>query len=438
MRILLLNPPGSRPFLRDYYCSTVSKSGYLWHPIDLLIQSGFLARHGELHLIDAIADRLTEKRALAQAARVRPDAAFALIGAQSLDEDLGFLRRLSESLPCLRLAVSGEPVLRDPRELLARAPFLRAVVQDFATPELGRWIASGAAISRQVVLGKRRASEGRTSRLSYPVPEHSLFVSGRYRMPLVGRRTYASVISDFGCPFQCTYCNSGKEAIGFAKRPLADLFEEIREIRRLGIRHLFIRNMNFTTPRSRSLEICEWLARKGDMTFNCYSRPDTLDSELCAWMARAGCLLVHVGVEAFDEAILSAHKRPMRHEQIRDAFDLLRAQGIQSGAHFVLGLPGQTAQSIEETIRFAVDLDPDYASFNPLQERAGAALGRAAERSAISPGDLARLARSANLRFYGRPRFWARTARQARNVEDLFSLACSASALLRSTFRAEK
>ena len=65
MRVLLLNPPGRQRYLRDYYCSTVSKAGYYWHPIDLLMQSAFLRDKAEVHVLDAVAHRLSPARALA-------------------------------------------------------------------------------------------------------------------------------------------------------------------------------------------------------------------------------------------------------------------------------------------------------------------------------------------------------------------------------------
>ncbi len=172
MRILLLNPPGRRLFLRDYYCSTVSKSGYLWHPIDLLVQSGYLARVGDVDFIDGIAEKLSVEAALQRVKQIGPDVVFSLVGAQSADADLAFLRTVSSQLPDVRLAISGEPLLEEPEALLAKAPWVAVGVRNFTTPKLAEWVAQGAPREPQRVLGERFALQGKGVRLDYPVPVH--------------------------------------------------------------------------------------------------------------------------------------------------------------------------------------------------------------------------------------------------------------------------
>jgi len=435
MRILLLNPPGKHLFLRDYYCSTVSKSGYLWHPIDLLIQSGYLERQGDLYALDAIANRLTVKKALEQIQQIRPDVVFSLVGTQSQVDDLKFLRAVTASLPGVRIAVSGEPLLDAPQALLADAPWVTVAVQNFTTPELEQWVKEGAPGTPQLVLGTRLEGHQTDVTFSYPSPNHGLFRSRRYRIPLIDGREYASVISSFGCPFRCTYCNSGKDAIGFATRPLNHLFDEILTIQKMGVNHLFFRDMNFTTPKHRCVEICQWLEKTDNLTFNCYSRPDTLSPTLCNQLKRAGCLLVHMGVETFSEPLLKSQQRPMNPDRIQEAFILLRRYGIKRGAHFVLGLPGQTLESVKETIGRAQDLDPDYVSFNVFQRRSGARRVGQENPSALSNQELFRLCRLANRRFYLRPQYVLGTLQQVRSLGALWDLVLNASSLMKSNLQ---
>lgn len=425
MRVLLLNPPGRRQYLRDYYCSTVSKAGYLWHPVDLLVQSGFLGQREELFFLDAIAERLSFRQALERIGRIRPEVIFSLVGAQSLREDMRFLSVAAERYQS-RIAVSGEPVLENPAGLLEAEPWLSAVVQNFATGELENWIEDGAPRQPQVLLGS-----GTIRTFSYPLPRHSMFRSCRYRVPFDGGRTFASVLSTYGCSYRCSYCNSGKNSIGFALRPLDEFFEEVEAIERLGdVRHLFFRDMTFTAPRRRAEEICSGLLRRGHrFTWNCYGRPDNLDAELCGLMARAGCRLVQMGVETFDRKVLHSQGRDMSFERIAEAFRLVRQNGMLSGAHFLMGLPGETRESVQASLEKVVALNPDYVSFNILQRRYGSSLSEVESLPDAELQRLDRLRRSAYRRYYLRPGYLWNLMSYAKSHQDLWFLARSAATL---------
>lgn len=425
MRVLLLNPPGRRQYLRDYYCSTVSKAGYLWHPVDLLIQSGFLGRRAELFFLDAIAERLSFRRALERIDRIRPEAIFSLVGAQSLREDLKFLSAAAGRFQS-RIAVSGEPVLEDPERLLEAAPWLSAVVRNLATGDLEDWIKDGAPHGQQLLLGSPVPAG-----FSYPLPRHEMFLSPRYRIPFDGGRTFASVLSTYGCTYQCRYCNSGKNSAGFALRPLDELFEELGALERMGnVRHLFFRDMTFTAPRKRAEEVCAGMLSRGHrFTWNCYARPDNLDAGLCDLMARAGCRLVQMGVETLDRKVLRSQGRDMSSERIAGAFRLVRQSGMLSGAHFLLGLPGQTRESMQASLERAIELDPDYVSFNILQRRYGSSLSGDESLPGAELRSLERLRRRAYRRYYLRPGYLRNLVSTVRSHRDLWSLARSAAAL---------
>jgi anaerobic magnesium-protoporphyrin IX monomethyl ester cyclase len=434
LRILLLNPPGKQQFLRDYYCSTVSKAGYLWHPIDLLIQSGFLQRVGELFFLDAIAERLSIPRALKKIDGIHPEVVLSLVGAQSLKEDMDFLSKVAGRCQS-RIAVSGEPVLEEPEKLLELAPWLSAIVRDFATDELASWVKEGAPRRPQIMLG---GASNRT--LSYPLPRHTMFLSPRYRVPFDGGKMYASVLSAFGCPYQCRYCNSGKNSICYTRRELDELFEELAAIERLEkVHHLFFRDMTFTAHRQRVAGICEGLLRCGyRFTWNCYARPDNLDPELCRLMARAGCRLVQMGVETFDPEVLRSQGRSMPIDRIQKAFRMVRQSGMFSGAHFLLGLPGDTQESLQATIEKAIAISPDYVSFNILQRRYGCAVGEDQYPSNHEVQVFDRLRRSAYRRFYLRIGYLWNLLTGVRSGRDLRSLARCAVVLAWRSIAGEK
>ena len=119
-RVALLNPPGRERYIRDYYCSKVSKTGYLYHPTDLLTASGVLDAAAELTVIDAIAEGMSTAATLVRLESFAPDVVLMLSGAVSFHEDREFAQGLKIRLSC-RILVSGDLFMEDGGALLAEA-----------------------------------------------------------------------------------------------------------------------------------------------------------------------------------------------------------------------------------------------------------------------------------------------------------------------------
>lgn len=437
MRVLLLNPPGRRRYLRDYYCSTVSKAGYYWHPMDLVVQSGYLAPHADLKVLDAIADSSSPAASLTAVRRFAPDLIVSLVGAQSLNEDLAFLREACAGAGAgakriHRVALSGEPVRGGEEGALQAALPHAFLLRDFTSDALVRWIAQDMP---SPLRGEEKAPR-RQGTLRLPRPRHDLFLSDRYHVPFDGGRRFASVLTAYGCPHRCAYCNSGASSLGYAVRDLDEVAEELDYLAWIGdVAHIFFRDMDFTANRRRAVRICEILQHRGaPFTWNCYGRPDEVDDALCESMARAGCCLIQLGVETFDEPTLARLARPMAGKQIERAFRLVRRHGMRSGAHVVLGLEGTRWSDTHRTWRRIVDLDPDYVSFNLLQSRRGAPLATGAPASQAAQSRQADLLtwarRFATWGFYLRPRYLLRQVCQIRSTAEARSLVRSGVDLL--------
>ena len=118
-KILLLNPPGKKSYLRDYYCPNVAKARYVWPPGDLLLQSGILSQVHFLKVIDAIASGLSPQKTLGEIERFQPDLIFFLTSSLSWEEDRDFLRQLKTGFhPVLigsgdMLQFQGEKIFRE-------------------------------------------------------------------------------------------------------------------------------------------------------------------------------------------------------------------------------------------------------------------------------------------------------------------------------------
>ncbi|HLD05362.1 MAG TPA: radical SAM protein [Candidatus Nanoarchaeia archaeon] len=374
-RLLLLNPPGTKKYFRDYYCTCVSKAKYYYHPLDLVYLSGRLDPHYTLSVIDAVAEELTPEQTLQKINTLHPDIVFFLVSSPSYEEDVPFLTRLRETLPQAKLIGSGD-VYREIREkAFALHPFLDATLLDFSTDDLLTYLkqAKGQAIENvlykttngKIIAGAEKHGYGTTD---IPVPRWDLFPLKRYIFPFSRRGHYATILTDFGCPFTCTFCPMS--TIGFKLRSIDTVVKEVKLLNKLGIHEFFIRDQTFGVNKPRTYQLLEKL-KKLDMSWTCFSRVDTVDEKLLQTMKEAGCHTVMFGVETSNEELLKTYKKNIRTRQMIDAFDLCKKIGLRTVGTFIIGLPGETRESIRNTIQFSTQINLDYASFNIATPRFG-------------------------------------------------------------------
>jgi len=414
-RVLLLNPPGKKPYLRDYYCSSVSKSGYYWHPIDLVVLSGLLSLPGQefsLHVLDAIAEGLTLEAAFERAFRREPETVVFLTSAASWPEDRQFLQRLAGATGA-RMIGCGEIFLGVSGPLFAENPWLEAGILDFSDPGIPGYLESflpcKAILTREQGIRKpgvgmpsetdrtrkplarlRAADPGRGPGTAAPcepktrrraaatfscgIPRHELFPLDRYSYPWNCYHPFVSVLTAYGCPFACRFCNSGN--LGFKLRETRELHAELCRVRELGIRQVFVKDMSFGADREHAREFCRLLWGEGFcFSWNCYVRLDSLAPALLEEMARCGCGLIQMGLETANPEVARRMGKSLDRTKAGEVFRHARRLGIRTGAHFVLGLPGETEQGIRETVALARELNPDYCSFNLFIPRYGSSLG---------------------------------------------------------------
>ncbi len=384
LRVLLLNPPGERLYVRDYYCSKVAKSGYVVHPVDLLVLSGRIAERHEVRLIDAVAEQLDHSACRARVGAFSPDVIIAVSGAVSRDEDRLFLSSLRGQ--GRRILVSGDVVLDDPVQWLRENDFADAAVIDFTGEDILSYLEERDDLHPSVVTRQGGAPAGQrpvNREFTLPVPRHELFLSRRYRFPFSRHRLFATVLTDYGCPFSCSFCVMS--TIGYQYRPVENVLAELRHLRGLGVRELYFSDQTFGAIRQRALDLC---GRMRDEEFGfgwtCFSRADILsDARFLDALRAAGCHTAMLGVESASPSVLATYGKGCTHDQIRRALSLCRERGIRTVATFILGLPEETEDTARATIELAKTLDCDYASFNVAVPRMGTPLRREAIRTCL-------------------------------------------------------
>lgn len=385
-KVLLLNPPGKKRYLRDYYCSKVSQAGYLNPPLDLLLLSGRIYEKYQLEVVDAIVERLTLEQIIKNVRGQEYAAIIILVGSVSWEEDKRAIAALKEAVPCPLIA-TGDVVREQGAERLREVPDLDALLLDFTTDDVMRYLDGERSTLHnmiyrdQGVVHEALLDRERWAEFSVPVPRHEFFIHKRYRHPFARRAPLSALLSDYGCPFQCTFCIMN--TLGFKYRPVANVLAELRHLVSLGVKELFWADQTFGAEKERGKEICrQIILEKIDIGWFTFSRVDIVNYELLQLMKQAGCHTIVFGIESANEHILKLYKKGYTRKQIEDAFAWCDQLGIETAGTFIIGLPEETRETCLETIEFAKKIKCDYVSFNVAVPRLGTEL----REKAVSAG----------------------------------------------------
>jgi len=372
-RVLLLNPPGRRLYVRDYYCSKVSKSNYIYQSVDLLMQSGFLSRDFRVDLLDGMVLGWSAERCLRYVANLQPEGILALSGSVSAREDLEFLERVRE-VTRARILVSGDLFLENAGLLFDQFSCLDGVLLNFSSEFTSDFFSGhtgplpGILQRGEVQDAIENSVDGMlTGEWDAPVPRHDLFFGLPYTYPFVRHRHFATVLTDFACPYRCDFCVFAP--LAHRARPTDSVSEELRFLKRMGIKELYLSDQTFGPNPDRAHALCEILRSRGPFGWVCFLRADLADPSLLDAMKEAGCHTIMFGVESGSDEILLRHRKGFGKERIREAIARCKERDIDTVATFIVGFPEDDENTIRDTVSFALSLDCTYASFNRFVPR---------------------------------------------------------------------
>ncbi|MFH1759464.1 MAG: radical SAM protein, partial [bacterium] len=228
-----------------------------------------------------------------------------------------------------------------------------------------------------------------------PIPAYHLVDFKKYYPPVGGYRQLPAMlmVTSRGCVNLCTYCYQpfGKR---IRQRSAEKLLEEVRLLAlTYGIRELSIYDDNFSTRKKNVERFCELLIgfmkkEKIKMTWSCFARADWLRPKTALLMKKAGCHHILFGVESADEQVRKNINKNLHMDRVIKTSRMIKKIGIQTRASFMFGLPGDTKETMEETIKLALKIDPDLVHFNILAPNPGTPVYKwGVENGYIEPGD---------------------------------------------------
>lgn len=198
-----------------------------------------------------------------------------------------------------------------------------------------------------------------------PMPRHDLLPLKSYRAPLV-RNPYAFVVTSRGCPGGCRFCIkhvSYGNSIRF--RSPENILAELELLYDLGVRSVNLYADLFTVSREQVVGLCELILERGlDLEWTCNSRVDFVDQDMLRLMGQAGCRWISWGIESGNETVLKRVRKGIDLERVKQSLRWSKEAGIRNWGYFIIGLPGETEETIQETIRFSKQLPLDLVLFH--------------------------------------------------------------------------
>lgn len=406
MKILLINPPSE------------FKTPVL--PLGLASIAAYLQennKRAEISVIDAWAENLGFEELESRIGKTDADIVGIYMVSPRYSEGKKTIEICRKALPNALIIAGGPHPSAMPKETLQDIPQL-----DIAA------IGEGELTMSELVKGESLPSingiafrEGKEIKVTaprsfiknldeLPSPARSIFPLEKYRThPPYGRKNpYFSMITSRGCPFKCAYCSKDVFMYNYRARSPQRVCDEIEElILKYGAKEIHFYDDDFTLDMRRAEAICDEIIRRSiKIIWSCTTRVDLVNENLLNKMKKAGCWLISYGVESGNQKILDSINKGFTIKQVVSIFELTRKLGIKTLGFFMLGLPGETNETLKETVDLAKKIRPNFASFGILVVYPGSSFAKAIKNGEYR-GRLRNLEKEKNLAgtFFGKGNF---------------------------------
>lgn len=332
----------------------------------LLYIAGTLERAGhEVRVLDLLVTR-SEKKVVAKAIS---DFNPAMVGITSVTmnwpEASEILKWVKEIDPSIKTVAGGPHVTFTWQEIGQNEPWVDYVVlgegEETVIELTDRMFSKGGAFDIAGLAWRENGAMKAGARREFikdldslPKPSRHLFPLARYRLMGVD----GGVSTGRGCPFDCIFC-VGSRMVGHKARlrsPKA-VVDEIEDIVKMGFRDVAFSDDHFGMKRSHAIAVCdEIIGRKLDVNLSIFIRADAAEPELLAKMRAAGCSWMLYGAESGVQKIVDLTKKKTDLNMLREKVKLALSMGFKVQVTFIVGLPGETRETIKQTFDYAVGL----------------------------------------------------------------------------------
>ncbi|MDY6917298.1 MAG: radical SAM protein [Chloroflexota bacterium] len=440
MEVILVNPPRYHgiPVIREERCEITERYSVL-PPYSLLQIASLLRQEGHVvHLVDANGDSIGYEELSLQLERLSYQALIFRFTPTTFDWDME-TAKLSKALHPEATTVGICWTLRTlPAEVLGEAPELDIYLRheyEVVAVGLVNALSKGAELASTPGIAYREGDSVRVTHdaepmpcyESLPIPAYDLLSDlNRYYINTPAGRPFTIMYTSRGCPFGCIFCTVARTK--WKNRGAPSILRELGYLKEnYGVKTVSFFDESFTVDRQRVIELSNGMAEaRLDIRWYCNTRVELVDEELLRVMYRGGCRGISFGVESGSQCILDNAHKGSTVEQAENAVRWAKRVGIKVYCSFIFGLPGETRDTMKETLGFIRRVLPTGAQFNVAVPYPGTRLhemvnGRQTSKDwrslyqdlsvmgtdALSPKDLNRARLVAYRSLYSNPRWWA-------------------------------
>ncbi|MEW6063437.1 MAG: radical SAM protein, partial [Nanoarchaeota archaeon] len=369
--MLLINPP--------------NKSGYTYPPLSLAYLASAVEQINEkVKVIDC---QITPSYYRDIKESVKYDAErFVCIGANvsTSGEAIKIARFIRKVNPKIKIIMGGPYATTNYLELIPKTADIVVMGEgEDAIQELVkeknlykiRGIAFFDNIKNKLIVNRGREF---IEKLDREPPAWHLFDIKQYYLPGTRRSPVLPIITSRGCPYRCLYCTKFIHGYKVRFRSIKNVIKELDYLKKIGVKEIIISDDNFTFNRKRTIDLCNAIIRrKYNFLFNIQYyglRADRVDKKVLQKMYKAGFYTLSVAPESGVQEVVDKLGKNLNLGDVRRAVKEAKEIGFVTNAFFMIGLPFDTRETMEKTIKFAKELDTDTIQVNITQPFPGTPL----------------------------------------------------------------
>jgi len=377
MKILLIYPPITSEEIYSKY----SKGAPCLPPLGLCYLASYLLdANFNVKIIDCVVERMTLDELRKQIIDYSPD----IVGVSSTTVAFFHAKQVTSLVKDIdagiKVILGGTHITACPEDTIKECKdvdigvigegeeTILEIVRKMQRQE--SWATVKGVIYREngaVIKSEPRQAIKDLDRIEFPsremLPDLSLYSHTAYRGKK-GELT-TTLITSRGCPFKCTYCDQSIFGRTWRKHSAHYVYSEMKLLKeKFGVKFITIEDDNFSLYKPRVEDICNKIIDNSlDIKWAISGRVNSLDDRLLRLMKKAGCETIYVGLESGTPRILELIQKNISKEEVNEGIRIIKRCGLKVVGSFILGIPSETKEEMEQTISYALSLPLDGASF---------------------------------------------------------------------------
>lgn len=375
MNVVLINPPDLYE-IRFTVPRYVQKERGVTPPLGILYIASYLAKHSDhnVSVIDCHVEGMSYKELRKKVIALAPDVVGITTLSMSLLDVIETIKLVKEINPETKVVLGGPHCAVYPRKSLdlEGVDFVGCGEGEILFTELLNNLHDEKKLRRISGLyfrdsmgnvidnGKREFIKNLDD---LPHPARYMVPYKKYSSILLPGIPVTNIFTSRGCPFRCTFCDRPNMGKSYRARSAQNMVEEIAECVEMGINDFLFYDDTFTVIRKRVYEFCDLIIKRNlKINFDIRAHVNTMDSLMLEKLKLAGCKAIHYGVESGSPAVLKSLKKGLTLPKVAKVFEMTRKAKIRILAYFMIGLPGELLEDVQESFRVMRQLKPDYVN----------------------------------------------------------------------------